>query len=81
MEYGDGEGSYSSGGRIFLRVGCKLSSQSKVDGSHTVESWVRAPHGRKDMSHGAEVLFHALFVDWLVVCVKDACAEFVSDDL
>ena len=81
MEYGDREGAYSSRGRIFLRVGCKLSSQAKVDGSHTVESWVSPPHGRKDLSHGAEVLFHASFVDGLVVCGKDACADFVSKDL
>ena len=81
MEYGDGEGTYSSGGRIFLRVGCKLSSQAKVNGSHTVETWVRGTHGRKDLSHGAELLFHASFVDGLVVCGKDACADFVSKDL
>ena len=78
MEDGDGEGAYSSGGRIFLRVGCKLSYQAKVDGAHTVESWVRAPHVRKDLSHGAEVLFHAPFVDRLVVCGKDARADLVS---
>ena len=81
MEYGDGEGSYSSGGRIFLQLGCKLSSQAKVDVSHTVESWVRGAHGRKDLSHGAEVLFHTSFVDGIVVCGEDACADFVSDDL
>ena len=81
MEYGDREEVYSSGGRIFLRVGCKLSSQAKVDGAHTVESWVRGPHGRKDLSHGAEVLIHASFVDWLVVCCEDACAYLVSGDL
>ena len=81
MEDGDGEGVYSSRGRIFLRVGCKLSSQAKVDGSHTVESWVRGPHGRKDFPHGAEVLLHALFVDWLVVRCEDACADLVSKGL
>ena len=81
MEDGDGEGAYSSGGRIFLRVGFKLSSQAKVDGAHTVESWVRGPHGREDLSHGAEVLLHALFLDWLVVRYEDACADLVSSDL
>ena len=44
-----------------------MSSQAKVDGSHTVESWVRVPHGREDLSHGADVLIHALLVDGLVV--------------
>ena len=40
MEGGDGEGVYSSGGSIFLRISCKLSSQAKIDGAHGVESWV-----------------------------------------
>ena len=81
MEDGDGEGGGYSGGRIFLRVGCKMLSQVKVDGAHTVESWVRGSHGRdgrEDLSHGAEVLLHASFVDWLVVCCEDACADLVS---
>ena len=64
-----------------MRVGCKLSSQAKVDGSHTVESWVRGPYGREDLSHGVEVLLHASFVDWLVVFCEDACADLVSEDL
>ena len=81
MEDGDREGAYSSGGRIFLRVGRKLSSQAKVDYVHAVESWVRGPHGCKDLSHGAEVLFHTSFVYWLVVCGKDSCADLVSEDL
>ena len=81
MEDGDREGAYFSGGRIFFHLGCKLSSQAKVDGAHTVESWVRGPHGRKDLSHGAEVLIHALIVNWLVVRCEDACADLVSDDL
>ena len=81
MKDGDREVAYSSGGRIFLRVGCKLSSQAKVDGAHTVDSWVRGPHDREDMSHGAEVLLHALFVDWLVVCCENVCADLVSKDL
>ena len=67
MEDGDGEGAEYSRGRIFFRVGPKLSSQAKVDGARTVESWVRSPHGRKDLSHGADVLIHALLVDGLVV--------------
>ena len=81
MEYGDGEGAYSSGGRIFLRVGRKLLSQAKVDCSHTVESWVRGPHGRKDLSHGVEVLFHTSFVYGLVVFCEDSYADLVSEDL
>ena len=81
MEDGDGEGAYYSGESIFLRVSCKLSSQEKVDGSHTVESWVRGPHGREDLSHGAEVLFHTSFVYGLVVCCKYSCADLVSEDL
>ena len=81
MEDGDGKGEYSSGGRIFLRVGRKLSSQAKVDCAHAVESWVRGPHGREDLSHGAEVLFNTLFVYGLVVCCEDSCADLVSEDL
>ena len=81
MEDGDREGAYSSGGRILLRVGCKLSSQAKVDGSHTVESWVRGTHSREDMSHGAEVLFDTSFVYGLVVFCEYSCADFVSKDL
>ena len=81
MEDGDREEAYSSGGRISLRVGCKLSSQAKVDGSHTVELWVRGPHGREDLSHGAEVLFHTLFVYDLVLCCEYSCADLVSEDL
>ena len=67
MKDGDGEGAYSFGRRIFLCVGCKLLSKAKVDGAHTVESWVRGSHGRKYLSHGAEVFLHALFLDWFVV--------------
>ena len=67
MEDGDGEREDSSGDRIFFRVGRKLSSQAKFDGAHAVESWVRGPHGREDLPHGADVLFHASLVDGLVV--------------
>ena len=81
MEDGDGEGAEYSRGRIFFRVGRKLSSQPKVYGTHTVESWVRGPHGRKDLSHGADVLLHASFVDGLVVRRQDACVDLVSKDL
>ena len=81
MEDGDGEGAYSSGGRILFCVGCKLSSQAKVDGARTVESWARGPNGREDLSHRADVLLHALLVDWLVVCCEDACADLVREDL
>ena len=81
MEDGDEEGADSSGGSIFFRVGCKLSSQAKVDGAHTVESWVRGPHGREDLSHGAGVLLHASLVDGLVVSCQDACADLVSEDM
>ena len=81
MEDGDGEGADSSGGRIFFRVGRKLSSQSKVDGDYAVESRVRGPHSRKDLSRGADVLFQASLVDGLVVGRHDACADLVSEDL
>ena len=78
---GDREGADSSGGRIFFRIGLKLSSQAKVDGAHAVESRFRGPHGREDMSHGADVLFHASLVDGLVVGRQDACAYLVSEYL
>ena len=81
MEDGDGEGSDSSGGQIFFRVGHKLSSQAKVDGTHDFESWVRVPHSREDLSHGADVLLHASLVDGLVVGHQDTCADLVSEDL
>ena len=81
MEDGDGEGEDSSGGRIFFCVGRKLSPQAKVDGSHVVESRVRGPHGREDLSHGADVLFHASLVDGIVVGLQDAYADLVSVDL
>ena len=81
MEDGDGEGEESSGGRIFFLVGSKLSSQAKVYFPHVVESWVRGPHGRKDMSHGADVLFHTFFVDGIVVGRKDAHADLVGEYL
>ena len=71
----------SSEGGVFLFVGCKLSSQSKADGVHGVESWVWDPHGRKYMSHGADVLLQESFVDRLVVGHKDACTDLVSEDL
>ena len=67
VEGGDGEGADSSRGRIFFRVGFKLSSQAKVDGAHDIESWDRGPHGHKDMSHSVDVLIHASLVDGLVV--------------
>ena len=78
MEDGDWEGADSSGVSILLLVCRKLSSQAKVDCAHVVESWVRGPHGREDLSHGEDVFFHALFVDWLVVGCKDDCADLVS---
>ena len=81
MEDGDGEGADSSGSRIFFLVCCKLSSQTKVYCAHVVESWVRGPHGRGYLSHGADVLFHASFVDGIVVGHKDARADLVSEDL
>ena len=40
-----------------------------------------APHGRKDMSHGADVLFHTFFVDGIVVGRKDAHADLVGEYL
>ena len=70
-----------SGGRIFFLLCRKLSSQAKVGCAHVVESWVRVPHGREDLSHGADVLFHTSFVDGLVVGHKDARADLVSGDL
>ena len=70
-----------SGVRIFFCVGRKLSSQAKVDGAHAVESRVRGPHGREDLSHGADVLFHASLVDGLVVVRQDACADLVIEYL
>ena len=81
MEDGDGEGVDSSGGRIFFLICRKILSKAKVDCAHVVESWVRGPHGRKDLSHGADVLFHTSFVDGLVVGQKDALADLVSKDL
>ena len=81
MEDGDGEGSESSRGRISFCVGRKLSSQAKVDGAHAVDSWVKGPHGREDLSHGADLLLHASFVYGLVVGRQDACADLVSKDL
>ena len=81
MEDGYGEGVYSSGGSIFFCLGRKLSSQAKIYGAHSVESWVWGPHGRKDLSQGADVLLHTYFVDRLVVGRKDACADLVREDL
>ena len=77
----DGEGVYSSGGMIFFCVGRKLFSKAKVEVAHAVEFWVRGPHGREDLSHVADVLFHASLVDGLVVRHQDACADPVSEDL
>ena len=57
MEDGDGEGADSSGVRIFFLICRKLSSQAKVYCAHVVESWVRIPHGRIDLSHRADVFF------------------------
>ena len=81
MEDGDREGEASSRGRILFLVGRKLSSQKKVDCAHVVESWVRVPHVCEDMSHGANVLFHASFVGGLVVGCKDAHTDLVREDL
>ena len=74
MKDGDREGAYYSGGRIFFRVGLKLSSQAKIDGAHGVESW-------KDLSHGEDVFLNASFLDGLVVGCKEACADVVSEYL
>ena len=77
----DGEGAESSWGSIFFRVGHKLSSQVKVDGAHPVLFWVRGPHGRKYLSHGADVLLHASLADGPVVGHQDACVDLVSEHL
>ena len=77
MEDGYEEGKYPSGGSIFLRVGQKLLSQTKVDGAHCVESRVWIPQGRKDLTHGADVLLHTSLVERLVVSCKAACADLV----
>ena len=66
---------------VFFCIGRKLASKAKVDGAHTVASWVRVPHGREDLSHGADVLLYASFVDGLVVRRQDACVDLVSKDL
>ena len=76
-----GSGKTLPGGRIFFIVGCKLLSQTKVDCSHWVESWVRPPHGREDLSHRADVLLHAYFAGGIVVSRKDACVELVRKGL
>ena len=81
MEDGDGEGADSSVVRVLFPVCRKLSSQAKVDCAHVVDSWVRGPHGRKDLSHGAGVLFHTSFVDGHVVGCKDARAYLVREVL
>ena len=81
MEDGDGERADSSGVRIFFCVGRKLLSQAKVDVAHAVESRVRGPHGSEDLSHGADVFFHASLVDGFVVGRQDACAYLMSKDM
>ena len=78
MEDGDGDEAESSGGTIFFIACRKLLSQAKVDCAHVVESWVRGPHGREDLSHGADVLFQASFVDGLVVGIKYTRVDLVS---
>ena len=65
-----GRGSTLPGGGIFFRVVRKLSYQAKIDGDHGVESWVWGPHGHKYLSHGADVLIHASFVDDIVVWMQ-----------
>ena len=74
-----GEGDLTGG--VFLCIGRKLSSQAKVIGAHGVDSWVSVPHGRKYLSHGADVLLHISFVGRLLVGHNDACTDLVSEDL
>ena len=81
MEDGDREGADSSGDEILFLVYRKLLSHAKVDCAHVIQSWVRDPHIRKDLPHGADVLFHVSFVDGIVVVCKDAHANLVSEDL
>ena len=73
-----GRGRNLPGRGVFFCVGCKLSSQAKINGAHGVESWVWGPHSRKDLSHGAYVFIHTYFVDRLVFGRKDACAYILS---
>ena len=68
------------GGGLFC-VGFKLSSQTKANCYHCVESWVSPPHGCEYMPEGADVLLRASLVDGLVVVCKDACADLVRIDL
>ena len=72
-----GRGRTLPGGITFFCVIRKRSSQAKIDGANGVESWVWSPHGRKYLSHGADVLLHSLFVYGLVVGCKDACEDLV----
>ena len=65
-------------GGVFFCVGCKLSSQAKVDFAHCIESWNKFPHGRKDMYHRADVLLHALLMNGLMVGREDTYADLVS---
>ena len=73
-----GGGLLFRGGGIFFRVVRKLSYQAKIDGDHGVESWVWGPHGHKYLSHGADVLIHASFVDDIVVGCRYDFADLVS---
>ena len=58
-----------------------MSSLAKINGTHGIENWVWGTHGRKDLSHGADVLLHTSFVDGIVVGCKVAYSDLVREDL
>ena len=55
----------SSWQRVFSFVAAKLAGKAEIRFSVHVVAWVAGPHARKDLSHGADVLFHLSFADLL----------------
>ena len=58
------KGTDSRGGRVLAHVCRQISSHMKVKDSHGVELWARGPHYLEDFPHGAELLLHAVLLDY-----------------
>ena len=64
-------------GVLFL-IDHKLLDQKKVEGNHCVESGIWRPQRHKYLTHGADLLLHADFVDFFNLGVQNLCTHFVS---
>lgn len=80
-EQGEWDWSDTGGGRVLVCVLCELSTYSKVDGAHVVQSWVWGPHAGEDLPHRAKVLLDRTFFNVSAFRRQHASADAVGEEL